>query len=75
MADTLVEYQFNRHARIGAGQDRREGFLFLNRVLLQDRQVVLKRGQAFRSDRLFLPLIPAAQHRGEHRCDSTRERN
>ncbi|MFL5280109.1 MAG: hypothetical protein ACJ8AW_03710 [Rhodopila sp.] len=49
MADGLVEKQFHRNTRVGAGQDGGERLLLRNRVLLQDCKVFRKGCQLLRN--------------------------
>jgi len=53
VANGLVENQFHRHARIGAGEHGSKRLLFICRFLFQDGQVVLNRRQLICSETLI----------------------
>jgi hypothetical protein len=45
VSDGLVEDDFDRHARIGAGEDGGERLLFVDRVVTQNSQVLIEAGE------------------------------
>jgi hypothetical protein len=64
LADRLVKDEFDRDARIGAGEYGREGFWFVDGMLFQDGQIVLDRGHLVYGETLVAPpAIPAKRHR------------